>query len=254
MKKLLLSGLLAVILLSAISGSIAYFTDSISTSNTIASGNLEIALHEYKRIKNTDGSYSTQLQKYDDGQDDLMIYPSVGDFSSAARETVSLSYPKEDGTAVTFSDVNMYVSGIGNFVDKIAAAENIGTLPLYTRIYIAVPTLEGTPLLHLDTNRDAKWEWTVISDTIDDRPHDIYIATLRSPLAPGEFTPPSLLGFYLDSSMTNKHSELLALDDKGTMNILVAARATQANVFESGPEEAFLETFKAQTHPWAPNQ
>lgn len=235
MKKLLLSGFLAVILLSAITGSIAYFTDSISNNNnTIASGNIKIALHEYERTKEN-GVFTTQLQDF---SQDQMIYPSVATGSGLVHETVTLSYAPEGQPAVKLPNVSMPVSGVNNFVDKIVTAENIGSLPAYVRVFVAVPTLDGTPLLHPDLNKDEQtWVWTELaSQTINGRLYNIHIATHLAPLAPGAATAPSLLGFYLDSTLTNELGEKLALDAAGTLNILVAIQATQANVFDPGED------------------
>ena len=59
MKKFLILCFTAVILLAAVTGSIAYFTDSVvSEENVIASGSIDVLQHEYERVKNADGTYT----------------------------------------------------------------------------------------------------------------------------------------------------------------------------------------------------
>lgn len=240
MKKYLMLALTAVILLTAVSGSIAFFTDSISTTNVIASGNLDIQQHEYERKKNADGSYT--LQTYTQKQ---MVYPVVK--SSDARVEVAVGEAK----------VQMFGAGMRNFVDKIVTVDNVGSLPVYVRTYVAVPTKGGSEWIHLDQNGSTDgWIWNAEDKTIKGveiggETYNIHFATYTKPLMSGETTPPSLLGFYLDSQFTNKGGSYyfkgVNLGADPELTILVASEATQAIGYK-GDEDPLNKVFTDANH------
>lgn len=236
MKKYLMLALTAVILLTAVSGSIAFFTDSISTTNVIASGNLDIQQHEYERKKNADGTYT--LQTYTQKQ---MVYPVV----QSSTERV--------GVTVNGTEVQMFGAGMRNFVDKIVTVDNVGSLPVYVRTYVAVPTKGGSEWIHLDQNTGG-WTWS--TETIKDveiggETYNIHFATYAKPLMSGETTPPSLLGFYLDSQFTNKggsyYYDGVNLGADPELTILVASEATQAIGYK-GDEDPLNKVFTDANH------
>ena len=173
---------------------------------------------------------------------------------------------------------NLYSSGINNFVDKIVTVENVGQNHAAVRTYVAVPTRSSASWLHLDKNTDANSGWTwhdevIRNQTIDNETYDIYVATYIKPLAPGEITPPSLLGFYLDDKFTNKNDRYIFtsgnttydLGTDPTLHILVASEATQAIGF-TGSEDPMNKVFDnaydaldtvfgkpGEHHPWDAN-
>lgn len=238
MKKYLMLALTAVILLTAVSGSIAFFTDSISTTNVIASGNLDIQQHEYERKKNADGTYT--LQTYTQKQ---MVYPVV----KSSTERV--------GVTVNGAEVQMYGAGMRNFVDKIVTVNNVGSLPVYVRTYVAVPTKGGSEWIHLDQNKSTDgWDWSAASINnveIGGETYNIHFATYTKPLMAGETTPPSLLGFYLNSQFTNKGGSYyfkdVNLGADPELTILVASEATQAIGYK-GDEDPLNKVFTDANH------
>lgn len=253
MKRALVLCLAIIVSLIAVTGSIAFFTDSISTSNVVASGNLHILQHEYERAD--DGT----LREYTQNQ---LLYPCVnlpGD-PSASREDVT----------VDTHTVRMYDETVRNFVDKIVVAENTGKNISYVRTFVAVPAYnnaagESVKWLHLDTNSNDGWVWSAkpIKDEIDGHYYDIYYATNTNQLNPGETTAPSLLGFYLDPKVnhngTNYIFEDTLLGSGDDMTILVATTASQAIVFEADSTRTAAEVAQDTTfgspankcHPWA---
>lgn len=276
MKRFLVLCVAVIACYAAVTGSIAYFTDSVETTNRLASGNLHVVQHEYERVTNEN---ETTVQAF---KQEKPLYPAVGSANKNVDITVSGHTVKIEG-------------GLRNYVDKIVTAENKGLLNMYVRTYIAVPSFseEGDSAreewIHLDINEQGyvrntennKWEvaeenvtdvakWTLSNDIlanqkIDGQPYDIYIATFSGMMLPGETTPPSLLGFYMDSDVTNNGDGLVFTDVNGTYNlgngsnmkILVASVASQASVFEGTAEKSAAMVAMDATytnlayHPWS---
>lgn len=257
MKRALVLCLAIIVSLIAVTGSIAFFTDSIDTSNVVASGNLHILQHEYERVKDANGNYTGELQEYTQNQ---ILYPCVNLTESYEEVTV-------DNHTVL-----MYDETVRNFVDKIVVAENTGKNVAYVRTFVAVPAYknaagESVQWLHLDCNTDADdgWLWCtspIPSQTIDNAIYDIYYATNTIQLNPGETTAPSLLGFYLDPKVNHNGTNYIfgdtLLGTSDGMTILVATTASQAIVFEADSTRTAAEVAQDTTfgspennHPWA---
>jgi len=310
MKKLLILSFCAVILLTVVSGSIAFFTDSVQTdNNVITAGSIDITQYEYEREKGEDGSYTSKLQPY---SQDQTIHPCVQ--SNPTRVDVIITDPNE-----VQQTLNLYVSGMHNFVDKIVTVKNEGASYASVRTYVAVPaTAEGVSWIHLDKNTQGGWVWhdmvgdenaaegstegttegstesstegttegstegaaenpiediIIRGQEIDGKFYNIHVATNTLALAPGATTAPSLLGFYLDSRITNQNGSYIFTDDAGKthnlgseaeMSILVATEATQAIGFvgnETELNKLFKNAYDAldtvfgapdKHHPWMP--
>ena len=263
MKRTLLACLLLIALVATVSGTVAYFTDNVQTQGSIASGNLDIIQHEYERVKDDSGKYT--IQPYTQKQ---IIYPSVTPTSSEHTQVVT----------VNEHTVKLLDEAHRNFIDKIVVAENTGSLNAYVRTFVAIPAHyyldankqeQSVNWLHLDVNKEG-WVWAsdpVRNVMIDGICYDIHYATYENVLAPGQFTPPSLLGFYLDSNVSQKKQNYTYKNEDGEINlgpeaaltILVATEASQANVFEADSTRiasvvAMDETYgvpSAARHPWA---
>jgi len=75
MKKYAVLVCIIAVALALVTGSIAYFTDTVeSNDNVIAAGNLDILLHEAERKTDADGKFTGELQPY---SQDKPIYPST---------------------------------------------------------------------------------------------------------------------------------------------------------------------------------
>lgn len=264
MKRFLVLCIAVVACYAAVTGSIAYFTDSVETTNRVASGNLHVVQHEYERVKNNDG-YTATLKAF---TQEKPLYPAVkGD-----------PVTKESVTHASIGTVSM-PTNIRNYVDKIVTAENKGSLNMFVRTYIAVPSFSASDdtapekWIHLDVNKSADgWKFEndeapiIYNALIDDHAYDIYMVTYQQLVQPNTTTPPSLLGFYMDSHVTNDGDGLIFKQDEKTydlgngnnMKILVATVASQAAVFNS-VDEAMAATYpqdkdgKEVYHPWLKN-
>ena len=235
MKKSVVLSLAIIMCLFAVTGSIAYFTDSITVQNEVQSGPLHIEQFEFERVTGKD--YKVTLQKFTQNQ---AIYPSVGTAShSATANSYKFSTTTKEGKpyAGTLS-AKLMSDSLHGFVDKIVAVKNTGNLNVYVRTYVAVPTV-FVEAVHLDWNQD---NWIKAEEAIQDTitveehkisnvPYTIYYATCTEPVAPGAISHPGLLGFYLDSQV-NHNGTHYTLDGKelGTsseLKILVASAASQ---------------------------
>lgn len=215
MRKILLICAAIVALAAIVTGTFAFFTDSVEGYGQVASGELSILQHEYEYA--ADG---VTLRPYTQNQ---MIYPAV-------------------------------------FVNKIVTAENIGSLNAFVRTFVAVPTAgENMPLATLDTNTD-EWAWDsqpIKNQLINGTAYDIYSATYLKPLAVGETTSPSLLGYTVSPHVSQdgtqyvyrNGSSLIPLGTNDAFTILVATEASQAIVFENAAE-AMKATYGDDHHPW----
>lgn len=248
MKRFLVLCIAVVACYAAVTGSIAYFTDSVETTNRVASGNLHVVQHEYER--DGDGVKMFKQEK--------PLYPAVGQSAKEQKVTVN-------GHEVSIE------SGLRNYVDKIVTAENKGSLNMFVRTYIAVPSFSASDdpdpekWIHLDVNTPAGWVFNeqvpvISNELIDGQPYDIYMTTYPTMVEPNGITPPSLLGFYMDSQVTNDGDGLIFkqgdktydLGNGNNMKILVATVASQAAVFEN-VDDAMKETYPADYHPWKEN-
>ena len=270
MKKSVILCLFVALCLAAVTGSVAYFTDSITTQNVVASGNLKIEQFEYERKKDANGNYNGLLDVYTQNQ---MIYPSVK--SNDSREMVDVK-----GHEVALS------TGINGFVDKIVLVKNNGSLNTYVRTFVAVPTgfdnpEKGIQAIHLDWNEADGWQVastpmlaniTVAEHQIDNVPYTIYYAINTNMIEPGKSAAPSLLGFYLVSEVGHDGEQYTLgttkLGSGSELKILVATQAAQAiptgigeQTTRAGAVESLNETYDEKDaqgnftiihHPWMP--
>ena len=280
MKKLAVVLLAAILLTSAVGGSMAYFTDSLSVDNVITSGNIQVVQYEQERAVDDDGGYGETLTAYTQYQ---VLAPMVQSGDNG-YDTVSIS-----GTPVRLRNENTK-----NYVDKIVTVKNVGVNPAYVRTYIAIPTMghqSSSPLgenwLHWDAvHSDESWSWgqkvtdggnttaaawpadsqngwhMIDNAWINGVEYDIYVATYTRKLMPGETTAPSLLGFYLDSSVSNDRTyrhffptaagQKIYLTNTSSIEILVATEAAQTTTFQD-PWTALDTVFGEaglHNHPW----
>lgn len=252
----------------------AYFTDNVSAQNVIVSGNISIFQHEQERYTADGGS--VQLKRFTQYQN--------------LAPLVQAGEPQTETISVSGHSVSLRGPSARNYVDKIVTVENVGVNPAYVRTFIAVPTggcesdsPAGLNWLHWDaTHGDDAWSWgtkqiaadgtvsaenwpaenwNMINDaSIGGVEYDIYVATHSKVVQPGETTAPSLLGFWVDSSLSNDNSGRYYLSAGGNkthldltgMEILVATQAAQTTTF-SDPWTALDTVFGApnqDNHPW----
>ena len=247
MKKFLMLCSLLLVAAALVTGSIAFFTDSVeSAENVIASGNIDIRQHEYERVEKN-GAYTGQVQPY---TQDKGIYPSMID-GGAARKAITV-----DGVTV-----DMYDETVPGFVDKIVNVENTGRNIAYVRTFVAIPAQQGEDWLHMDKNPDANWQWSaaiIENQQINGLSYDIHMATYLQQLQPGQITSPVILGFHLDGGVDHKNDHLTyqgkpVFDMKNDLSILVYTEASQAIVFDDAHDglNTSFGVFENGHHPWS---
>lgn len=219
MKKALLICAVVITLLAAVSGTIAYFTDTVEGYGQAASGELSILQHEYDEYA---GPSSAANKPY---TQDQVIYPA-------------------------------------DSISKIVTVENIGSLTVYVRTFVAVPTAgNGMTLATLNPGTDENWIWSdpITNVNIDGSMYDIFCTSYTAPLAAGETTPPCLMGYTVSPNVGQNGTEyvyrdgtaIIPIGQSNSFNILVATEASQSIVFENATE-AMQATYGTvpNHHPW----
>ncbi|MDO4567453.1 MAG: SipW-dependent-type signal peptide-containing protein [Clostridia bacterium] len=277
MKKKLIAISLAVAILAvtAIGVSIAYFTDTDNETNTFTMGNVIIDLIEQQRDEE-----GTALETF---EQDKFLVPIVGSAQDPA-------------------DANGLPTA-ANYVDKVVTVENTGSLDAYVRAYFAIPAVldnttdAGLNILHFnfgtrpaeaddnDQNNDGwvstgandRWiwqnadgSWKSFDTTIDGILYNVYYADYYQTLAPEATTERFVNGVYLDANVINIGQNAdgtsfitikrpgattetvvqLGFDIGDGVSCPVFAIACQAAGFATA-EEAFTASFGANYNPWA---
>lgn len=255
MKKKILSIALVVAMVAVIAaGSLAYFTDKDSATNTFTSGNVNIDLIEQER-----GANGT-LQNFTQNQ---VLMPIVG---SAQGEKDELGQPVAE-----------------NYIDKIVTIQNTGKSGAYVRAYFAIPSAlddgyetfnAGANILHFNfgnkvvngavsSTEGTEWIWThgdkwnYFETTIDGVAYNVYYADYYQILPAGETTKQFVSGVYLDNHVDMKDgkyidtrfpgADLSVLE--GNVNCPVYAVAVQADGFAS-VDAAVTAAFGPQFNPF----
>lgn len=237
-KKKLFAIALAVCLIAILSfGTLAYFTDTDSVTNTFTIGSIKVQQHE------KDGAGNDFVQ-------DQTMLPIVN---------------TEDPSA----DVN--------YIDKVVTVENTGKNPAYIRTWIAIPTaLKDYLHLDTDTTNGWVMQWALPTTTVDGVKYTCYCYVYSSELASGKTTPALLKGVYLDAKVDVKtnpasgnlefcmpddnggytYSGFAVQDAEGTaykVNVLVATQAVQREGFadaQAALNAAFGEPIHETSVPW----
>lgn len=231
MKRATLLCIAIIVSLVAVTGTLAYFTDQIQTEGIVASGNINIFQHEYERVRDADGNYTSQLQSYSQGQ---LLYP-------------------------------------GSDIDKIVQIENSGKNNVFVRTFVAIPAYydangNSTSWLELNKNDAAdEWIWSdspIQNVEIDGVIYDIHYATNTEILAPGKTTSACILGYHISEHvgydgqryvLKLPDSTVVPLSTERDFKLLVSTEATQAIVFDNAIE-AMNTTYGSEParnrHPW----
>ena len=254
MKKKIVSLALAVCLIAiAAVGTLAYFTDTKTATNTFTAGGVKIDLIEQQ--VNEDGS---ALEDFEQNQ---VLMPIVG---SAQGEKDDFGQPVAE-----------------NYIDKIVTIKNTGKSDAYVRAYFAIPSAlddgyetfnAGANILHFNfgnangaTTYGNQWnwkhgdKWNYFETTIDNVAYNVYYADYYKPLAAGATTEQFVSGVYLDSHVDMDargnyidtrfpNADLSILE--GTVSCPVKVVAVQAAGFNTAAE-AIDAAFGADFNPWA---
>lgn len=255
MKKRIVTIALVVALVAiAAVGTLAYFTDTDSATNTFAVGNVEIKLIEQQRGEN--GLVPFEQNK--------KLYPIVGS-AQGAKDEYGMPTAK-------------------NYVDKMVTIQNTGSEKAYIRAYFAIPSAlddgyetfnAGLNVLHFNfgnkvengvvtSTEGVEWIWThgskwnYFETTIDGINYNVYYADYHQAVDAGATTEQLIQGVYLDKSFDIKDGKCYAfgkevtLDDGWSWRSVscpVFAVACQAEGFDNAAD-AMNAAFGAQYNPW----
>lgn len=144
-------------------GTIAYFTDKDSATNTFTFGNVDIELIEKQRTVDNNGCKTTTLEDFGTTASSTVVYPLVGAHSGGAKDAIAMP---SDCDSNKVYNVNKTLSK--NYVDKMVSVENKGNSDAWVRVYYAIPrTLLDR---NLDDNNESKNtvhfnEGTILTDS-----------------------------------------------------------------------------------------
>lgn len=257
MKKKIIALCLIVALAATavIGGTLAYFTDTQTATNTFTAGGVKINLIEQQVNKE-----GTALEDFEQNQ---CLMPIVG---SAQGEKDNFGQPKAE-----------------NYIDKMVTIENTGKSDAYVRAYFAIPSAlddgydtfnAGANILHFNFgNEDGattfgnQWEWkqengkwNYFETTIGGVAYNVYFADYYQPLPAKATTEQFVSGVYLDNHVDMKNgayvdtrfpnADLSILN--GTVSCPVYAVAVQAQGFDT-VAEAIDAAFGAKYDPFTGN-
>ena len=206
-KVLAVAGVLGIAALVLSAGTLAYFTDTETKTNTFTMGSVDIKLIEKQREIDANGDKTTNLVNFKQGK---VLMPIVG---SAQGEKDALGLPTAK-----------------NYVDKIATVKNVGKSDAWTRFYFAIPSKlddgyesfnAGLNILHFNFGKDengdstdgVSWiwkhdgKWNYYETKIDGISYNVYYADYATKLAKSETTTPAVSGLYLDATLDTKANE-----------------------------------------------
>ena len=231
MKKLTIMALSVVLIgVMAIGGSLAYFTDTVTTANNvITAGSVQIAQLEYQR--SADGTTLVPYEQY------RPCYPTYA--QNASGYTLSDSDIFKWGAYVTAADADSLLwdpEKLPGVVDKFVFVKNEGTSPAYCRTLIAfecpdtmtystVYTNEVDIMLNLN-NTGIQWNDGGMI-TVDGTQYYLKVATYNEPIPTKTKAMPSLLQVVMTDNVTNRKA--LAMGD--IYEILVLTQACQTITF-----------------------
>ena len=231
MKKLTVMALSVVLIgVMAIGGSLAYFTDTVTTANNvITAGSVQIAQLEYQR--SADGTTLVPYEQY------RPCYPNYAQSGDSYVPSISFDW----GTYVTAANASSNLlwddSKLSNVVDKFVFVQNEGTSPAYCRTLIALEcpsavTYGTTYSDNVDimlTLNNTGIQWTTLADkiTVDGIQYQVMVATYQDVIKAKETSMPSLLQVVMTDNATNR--EALFLGD--TYEVLVLTQACQTTTF-----------------------
>ena len=237
MKKKIVSLALAVCLIAiAAVGTLAYFTDTKSATNTFTVGNvkielLESSLHRENAGVANDATSDSELWSDVDmeGANNTSPYKAGDSFYTDAQIKANAAQYKCEGIKLN----------PGQSYHKMPYVVNTGANDAYIRIRVMFPANLDTAILNSSmytTSATSRGEFSNMvyddSGTVERGgiKYNVYTFTRIAPLAPGEMTYWNVWGtVHMDSDVTNE--EIADLVPNGTFPVLVEADAIQADGF-----------------------
>ncbi len=219
---------LALSIATAIGGTLAYLTDTETTTNVMTVGNVDIKMTEWQRKDQAQNVIEGNVVVFNN--DDMELYPSVEVSDEFKYQDYELGPDNQDGLKLWTTEEVL------GAVDKMVKVENVGSSSAYFRTLVAVEQLPDMERLHLNWNHKDYIVFRI--DNVgggvpllfghEGKTYEMYVAVYKKQLAPGETAPYSLLQVALDGKATNE--TLTGIEDGYT--ILVATQAVQTTNFE----------------------
>lgn len=229
-KKIVTLSLVAALVVTAIGGTLAYFTDTDSDVNTMTLGNVEI----------------DQLEKDRFGGDfkDQDLFPMVDN-----REVDEEGNPKTP----TVGENGLFSDDMKNVIDKIITVKNEGSEYAYIRTILLFETAKvyeaGSTTAYKDAHdqyigvlgdfdyvKDGEEFVTVNVGGVD---YVIAVKVYDDAVMPEATTDPSLKQFFLAPTANNEVLDLFGNE----YTILALSQAVQSEGFTAGAEAALNEAF-----------
>ena len=260
----------------AITGTIAYLTDTDSEVNTMAMGNVDIEQLEYERVVENGAWVSTgttdkygytpdKLQKFENNNKPL--YPAVfADGGIKWDDRIPTGYQQSWGQIGAPGSNQLFDDSVKNAQDKFVFVENTGKSDAYVRTIFAFEqgSVEASDFESIiKTNGDADhWSWadTIPDVVIDNNKYVVAVATYLGPtsnptgiLAPGAVSYPSLLQVYMAPEAENDDVKAIDGNVNGSYDIMVLSQAVQAEGFadaKTALEAGFGETTAVNVVKW----
>lgn len=230
MKKKIVALSAALLILTAISGTLAYTESSQSSETAMSTGNVHIEQIEKERIPGTNNLRAFSQNKY--------VEPAY-----FADGQLKWSDTEQSWTEVSAPGSNrLYDNSVKNVIDKFVFVKNDGDKDVYYRTIIAIECPEGLDinLIGLNLNENPKFKWDDWGyKNINNKRYFVKVATYQGKLIPGEVSIPSLLQIYLKPQTTNKDIELIGEE----FDIIVRSQATPATDGVT-PEVKLNDTYK----------
>ena len=226
-KKITALMLVAVLALTAIGGTLAYFTDTDAAVNVMTIGNVDIKQHEEERDTVNGGLKDfTQNQK---------LFPAVYE---KLEKDGKIAFPNGENVALWDKSIN-------NELDKIVSVTNVGSEDAYVRTILAFETqrhykegssTEFTDLHDIYFGVNGDFDYLNEYITIDGVEYVLAVKVYEDALAKDERSAPSLKQIFLAPTANNETTQWFGNE----YNILALSQAVQAEGFDNA--EAALNT------------
>lgn len=241
-KKTILVAAIAVMLVAAlvVGGTLAYFTDTKSATNTFTVGNVDIELLESSLHRENAGIANGATSDSELWSD----VEKLGSNNTSPYKAGDTFYTDDQikANAREYKCENVKLNP-GEYYHKMPYVVNTGKNAAYIRIRVMIPAALDTAILNSSmytTTALNNKEFTMAYDSTgtverDGVMYNVYTFTRIDPLAAGEMTYWNVWGtIHMDTTATNE--QIAQLLPNGTFNVLVEADAIQADGFANATD------------------
>lgn len=241
-KKSILVVAIAVMLVAAlvVGGTLAYFTDTKSATNTFTVGNVDIELLESSLHRENAGIANGATSDSELWSD----VEKLGSNNTSPYKAGDTFYTDDQikANAREYKCENVELNP-GESYHKMPYVVNTGKNAAYIRIRVMIPAALDTAILNSSmytTTALNNKEFTMAYDSTgtverDGVMYNVYTFTRIDPLAAGEMTYWNVWGtIHMDTTATNE--QIAQLLPNGTFNVLVEADAIQADGFANATD------------------